>query len=112
MLSFSFEFPWRRRLAGVTRVAAYLACVNLGFSYLLMRSAYAGAEKAVQRLGWQLTKQLGSQVLGLPQAVSVNGQLLFLAAKETDVSVKGVLDQFDAHCEAHSGGLREEFEKL
>ncbi|MET0793503.1 MAG: hypothetical protein ABW061_18420 [Polyangiaceae bacterium] len=112
MLQFLFKNVRRTRLAGVARVAAYLALINLGISYLLMRSAYAGAERAVQRLGSQLTKQLGSQVLGEPQAVSVNGQLLLLAAKETELSVKAVLDQFDAHCEAHSGGLRAEFEKI
>jgi hypothetical protein len=112
MLNFLFKGARRTRWAGVARVAAYLALVNLGISYLLMRSAFAGAEKAVQRLGSQLTSQLSSKVLGQPQAVSVNGQLLFLAAKETELSVKGVLDQFDAHCEAHSGGLREEFEKI
>ena len=112
MLKFLIKNVRQTRWAGVARVAAYLALVNLGISYLLMRSAYAGAEKAVQRLGTQLTRQLGSKVLGEPQVVSVNGQLLFLAAKETELSVKSVLDEFDAHCEAHSGGLREEFEKI
>jgi hypothetical protein len=102
----------RVRWAGVARVAAYLAVVNFGISYLLMRSAFAGAERAIQRLGSQLTKELGSKLLGEPQLVSVNGQLLFFAAKETDLSVKRTLDGFDAHCEAHSGGLREEFEKI
>ena len=107
-----FKGVWRSRFAGVARVAVYVGLVNLGFSYLLMRSAYAGAEKAVQRIGTQLVKQLGDRLLGEPQPVSVNGQLLLLAAKETDLSVKAVLDVFDAHCEAHSGGLREEFEKM
>lgn len=112
MLNFLFNQARRKRWAGVARVAMYLGLVNFGISYLLMRSAFAGAERAVQRLGAQLTKELGGQVLGEPQAVSVNGQLLLLAAKQTDLSVKAVLDQFDAHCEAHSGGLREEFEKI
>ncbi len=102
----------RVRWAGVARVALYLMLVNFGISYLLMRSAYAGAEKTVRRLGDELTKELGSKLLGEPQAVSVNGQLLFLATKQTDLSVKSVLDQFDSSCVAHSGGLREEFAKM
>lgn len=113
------NFLWRnarklrsKRWAGIARVAMYVGLVNFGVSYVLMRSAFAGAERAVQRLGSRLTQELGGQVLGEPQAVSVNGQLLLLAAKQTELSVKGVLDRFDAHCEAHSGGLREEFEKV
>lgn len=112
MLNFLLKYARKPRWAGVARVAAYLALVNFGISYLLMRSAYAGAEKAIQRLGSQLTKELGSRLVGEPQAVSVNGQLLFFAAKESELSVKAALDAFDAHCEAHSGGLREEFAKL
>jgi hypothetical protein len=112
MLNFLLKQTRRPRWAGVARVAAYLALVNFAISYLLMRSASADAEKAIHRLGSQLTKELGSQLVGEPQAVSVNGQLLFFAAKETQLSVKGALDAFDAHCEAHSGGLREEFAKL
>jgi hypothetical protein len=112
MLNYWLKKLKRVRWAGVARVAAYLGLVNFGISFLLMRSAYAGAERAIQRLGSQLTKELGSKFLGEPQPVSVNGQLLFFAAKETDLSVKGTLDGFDAHCEAHSGGLREEFAKI
>ena len=112
MVKFLFSNLRRVRWAGVARVAAYVGLVNLGVTYLLMRSAYAGAEKAVQRFGNQLTKELGGQLVGEPQAVSVNGQMMFLAAKETALPVKSVLDQFDANCEAHSGGLREQFAKI
>lgn len=112
MVKFSFSSLRRVRWAGIARVALYVGAVNLGVTYLLMRSAYAGAERAVQRFGVQLTKELGGQLVGEPQAVSVDGQLMFLAAKETALPVKSVLDQFDGHCEAHSGGLREEFAKI
>ncbi len=112
MLKKLFGLVTRVRWAGVARVALYLMLVNFGITYLLMRSAYAGAEKTVRRLGDELTKELGAKLIGEPQGVSVNGQLMFLAAKETDLSVKAVLDQFDASCVAHSGGLREEFEKM
>lgn len=112
MIKLLFSKLVRVRWAGVARVALYLMLINFGVTYLLMRSAYAGAEKTVKRLGDELTKQLGSRLIGEPQAMSVNGQLLFLSAKETDLSVKAVLDQFDSHCVAHSGGLREEFAKM
>jgi hypothetical protein len=112
MVKFRFSSLLRVRWAGVARVAAYLGLVNLGVSYLLMRSAYAGAEKNMSRFGAQLAKELGAELVGEPQGVSVNGQMLFLAAKETTLSVKSVLDQFDANCVARSGGLREQFAKL
>jgi len=112
MLKKLFSKLWRVRWAGVARVAVYLMLVNFGITYLLLRSAYADAEKTVRRLGDELAKQLGANLIGEPQGVSVNGQLMFLAAKETDLSVKAVLDQFDASCVAHSAGLREQFEKM
>jgi hypothetical protein len=112
MVKFLFGAVRRVRWAGVVRVALYVGLVNLGISYFLMHSAYADAERSVRRLGAELTKQMGGELVGEPQAVSVNGQLLFLAAKETSLSVKAVLDRFDANCEAHSGGLREQFEKI
>lgn len=112
IIKYLFKGVWRSRIAGVTRVAVYIGLVNLGISYWAMRSAYADAEKAVYRMGSSLVKQLGEHLIGEPQAVSVNGQTLLLAAKDTELSVKAVLDVFDAHCEAHSGGLREEFQKM
>lgn len=114
MLKYLFKGVWRSRsrIAGVARVAMYIGLVNLGISYLCMRSAYGDAEKSVRKLGAHLVKELGDRLVGEPQAVSVNGQVLLLAAKETELSVKGVLDAFDAHCEAHSGGLREEFQAM
>lgn len=112
ILKYLFKGVWRSRIAGVARVAAYLGLVNVSISYLCMRSAYGDAEKAVRKLGSHLVKELGDRLVGEPQAVSVNGQVLLLAAKESELSVKSVLDAFDAHCEAHSGGLREEFRAM
>lgn len=92
----------RIRWSGLFRVSLYLAFVVAGLSFWFVRSAYAQAEDAVRRFGEGLAKELGPGVLGPAQGFQVNGQRVFVASRQTELSVREVLDRFDRSCASGS----------
>lgn len=90
-------------LRACLRVAAYVAAVVLAVGYGTMRAAYADAELALGRLGHVLVDQLGPDVLAAPEVLSVNGQRLYVASRQSALSVQDVLDRFADQCRARRG---------
>jgi hypothetical protein len=89
---------WRPRLRGWLRVAGFLAVVSAGLGYVAVRSAYAETERAIRGLGQQLVQELGPALVSTPQALSINGERLFISSTQSALSVREVLDQLAASC--------------
>ncbi len=53
-----------------------------------------------------------SDLLQETQHVRVNGESIYLASAVTAQSVHEVLDRYEAHCRAHTGGLEEEMDSI
>jgi hypothetical protein len=94
---------WKRRFSGTFRVFVYLALVNAFAAGFFLRRAQAQAEKAVEKAGAELARQLGPHFVGPAQAVTVNGQRLFFASTFTQQSPREVVDLLEQHCRDHSG---------
>jgi hypothetical protein len=95
---------FRRHLGPCLRVGAYLGVLSLGLSCLWVARVAAEVEDVSLALGARLALELGD-VVGEPQALTVNGQQVWIASKTTPLSVKEVLDRFDAHCVEASRAL-------
>lgn len=93
------RFPKHGRVRGTLRVVALLSIVNVAITATYCSSSTARAEKSVERAGQELLTQLGPLLVGPPQAVTINGQRMFLASKTTEESVTAVLDRFQGHCD-------------
>lgn len=93
------------RWSGLLRVSVFLLTVNLALTAIYLPRALAQAEASVKQSGLDLLKQVGPLVVGPPQAVSVNGQRMFLASKQTELPLEQVLATFERHCRDNSGGL-------
>lgn len=121
-----FSAP-RLDYAGCVRGALLLSGVALLCLVWSLRNAWAEAELSLQRLGTALQAELGPSLLGEPETISINGQLLMVSSRQSPLSVRAVLDAFAGHCtkgagfeperslEPGSGGARTEssrFKKL
>jgi hypothetical protein len=84
--------------AGCARVALFLSVIGLFYSAWSLRSAWAQTELSLQRLGSALQAELGPSLVGEPETISINGQLLMVASRQSPLSVREVLDGFTAHC--------------
>lgn len=98
------RFPKHGRLRGALRVLALLSTVNIALTVTYCSSSTARAEQSVERAGHELLTQLGPLLVGPPQAVTLNGQRMYLASKTTDESVTSVLDRFQGHCDGNAAG--------
>jgi hypothetical protein len=90
----------RPRLWRALQLAAYLglaSVVTLGWA---ARSVYAEGERAVQGLAARIVSELGPTVVGRPQRLEINGQRLMLGSKQSTLSVREVLDRFEASCDS------------
>jgi hypothetical protein len=63
----------------------------------------AHVEKASERAGLALLANLGP-IVGSPQAITLNGQRMYLASKVTPLAVPEVLETLSRHCRGESGG--------
>jgi hypothetical protein len=108
------QFPrlTSKKLRGVFRVALFLACVNVLVTALYLPRARAAAEKFAVSRGLAVLKQLGPLVEGSEQAMSINGQRMFLASRVTPLPLDQVLGLFERDCQANSGGLSQELGQL
>jgi hypothetical protein len=95
----------RERATGALRVGALLSVLSGGLSYWCVRSAYAETEQRVWQLGQQLLADMGPSLVGEPQGVLLNGQPLFVATRQSELSVSRVLDGFAAGCVAPDARL-------
>lgn len=102
----------RKRLKGALRVALFLSCVNLLGTALYLPRARAAAEKFAVTRGLQVLTQLGPLAGESEQAMSINGQRMFLASRVTTLPLDEVLELFEQDCRANSGGLAEALGKL
>jgi hypothetical protein len=93
-------------MAGAWRVAGFLMLVSCGSSYVVVRSAYAETEEKLLRFGEDVTAELGPDVVGEPQPLSINGEQLFVSSKQTELSVPEVLDRLADSCAARARGAR------
>jgi hypothetical protein len=100
------------KVRGTLRVLGFLACVNLGFTALMLPQAQAAAEEAAKQSGLELLKQIGPTLVGTPEVAIINGQRMSLASKLTPLSVGEVVERFSQHCRQHSAGLKEEIAAL
>ena len=91
---------WRAHMLGSVRVMGLLSLVCLGSLYWCVRGARAESERTFVRLGERLHAQLGTEFLGEPQALQINGQTLFVSAKSSWLSIHEILERFDASCDA------------
>ena len=101
-----------KKLKGALRVALFLVCVNLLCTVLYLPRARAAAEKFAVSRGLDVLKQLGPLLEGSEQAMSINGQRMFLASRVTPLSLDRVLGLFEHDCQANSGGLGQELGQL
>jgi hypothetical protein len=99
------------RVRGALRVAAYVSLVNAAVTLLLLRSAYGDAERAVDRVASRLMRELGPLV-DSPQAMTINGNRMYLSTRTVDMSVKDAVDAVDRHCRERGGGFSEEVNAL
>jgi hypothetical protein len=90
------------RSAGYLRLAVYFGVLGGVLSCLGLRAAYAQGERAVFRLGQRLLSELGPALVGPAQALTINGQSLLVASKQTELSVPEVLDRFAASCDGQA----------
>jgi len=102
----------RKKLKGAFRVAFFLSCVNLLGTALYLPRARAAAEKFAVSRGLEVLKQLGPRLDGPEQAMSINGQRMFLASRVTPLPLDQVLGLFEHDCQANSGGLSRELGQL
>jgi hypothetical protein len=58
----------------------------------------AQAESTLESAGLGLLESLGAAIVGPPQAVTLNGQRLYLASKLTPLAVSQVLAALERHC--------------
>ena len=107
-----FRLPLGKKLKGVLRVALFLACVNVLATALYLPRARAAAEKFAVSRGLAVLRQLGPQVEGSEQAMSINGQRMYLASRVTPLPLDQVLGLFEHSCQVNSGGLSQELGQL
>jgi hypothetical protein len=99
-------------MRGAFRVLTFLTIANLaGTAFYLPRARAAAEELAVSR-GLAVLRQLDPMLQGSDQAMSINGQRMFLASRTTPLELKAVLALFEQDCQASSGGLSEQLGKL
>jgi hypothetical protein len=104
--------PIGKKLRGVFRVALFLSCANVLATALYLPRARAAAEKFAVSRGLDVLRQLGPLVEGSEQAMSINGQRMFLASRVTPLPLEQVLDLFEHDCQVNSGGLSRELGQL
>lgn len=100
------------RLKGWLRVLALLTVVDVLVAGVWLKTARARGAAAIQEGGKRLLERLGPEVLGEPVAATINGQRVLIASQFTPLSVSDVLERFEQHCAANSGGLAEELARL
>ena len=90
------------RMAGSLRVAAYVVLVLGLVSVWSLRRVLAQAELSMARSGEKLARELGPLLIGQPQTMSLNGQRLVLASRQSTLTPHEVLERFAEHCaDAH-----------
>jgi len=100
------------RLRAIARVGALLTCMNLLGAALYLPRARAAAEQFAVARGLQVLKQLGPVLMDTEQAMTINGQRMFLAARTTPMPMKEVLGVFERDCHENSGGIAEQLGQL
>ena len=99
-----------RPAAGIVRVLAFALLVNAAFSVLCVRRVWGDIGRSAEQAGERLSEL--SQVLGERQALTLNGSVLYVGARHVELDVDAVLDRFEQHCQAHSGGFDVEMRSL
>lgn len=89
---------FRQRLAGSARVAAYLSLLLGGASIWSLHHALAQAELSMSRRGEKLARELGPLLIGQPQTLSLNGQRLVFASRQSALGPHEVMERFAQHC--------------
>jgi hypothetical protein len=92
----------RPRLWRALQLAAYLGLASVVALGWTARSVYAEGERAVQGLAARIVSELGPTMVGRPQLLEINGQRLMLGSKQSALSVREVLDRFEASCDSAS----------
>jgi hypothetical protein len=95
------------KLGRATAFATFALLIGLVFT---VHSARGHIEEKAFQVGQDLAQF--ADLLQGTHRVRLNGETIYLASALTDEDKHALLDRFDDHCRAHSGGLAEEFARL
>jgi hypothetical protein len=98
---------WLTRAVRVSRALGFTALVALACSVLYVRNVHASATDQAVALGRELAPF--GDVLSGAHRVIINGETLYVATAVSEESIHGLLDRFEAYCDAHNGGVPEDF---
>jgi hypothetical protein len=85
-------------VSGCLRALALVGGMVAFASVWSLRAALADADVAVQRTMDALVAELGPQLIGTPEELSINGQTLKVAVHSSELDVSAALDRFALHC--------------
>lgn len=100
------------RFKGWLRVFACLTVFQVIVAAVLLRTARARGAATLQEGGLKLLEHVGPDLVGEAVEATINGQRLSIASQFSPLPIPEVLDRFERHCQANSGGLAEEVSKL
>jgi hypothetical protein len=92
------------------RLAAFLTVALVAVLGISMHHVRADMGEKMLHLGHELLPM--ADLLQTTQRVRINGESMYLASTVTDQSIGQVLDRYEAHCRAYTGGLAEQFDAL
>ncbi|MGC4093350.1 MAG: hypothetical protein QM756_36750 [Polyangiaceae bacterium] len=104
--------PKSGRVRGVLRVLGFLAVVNLVGTALYLPRARAAAEELALSRGLTLLKKLEPVLNGADQAMTINGQRLYFAARTTSLPLGQVLTTIERDCHDSMNSLKEQLGAL
>jgi hypothetical protein len=99
-----------RVLGRLCRVAVYGVFVTAVLAFAVSRGVSADIGERGMAVGRELAQF--KDLLGGLHHVTLNGESLYVASALSGESMSEVLDRFEAHCAAHSGGLAAQFDAL
>jgi hypothetical protein len=98
---------WLAGAIRVSRAIVFTVVVFLLCCGVYVRNVRASANEQAVTLGRELA-QFGD-VLSGAHRVTINGETVYVATAVSDQSIKGLLDRFEAYCDAHNGGVPQDF---
>ncbi|XYH94742.1 hypothetical protein ACMHYB_44020 [Sorangium sp. So ce1128] len=96
----------------ILRLTAYSCTVSLATAILAARFGYGQIERSTIHLGEELIRLTESERTGRHYKFRLNGELLNIASKTTNLPFEGILDQFQRACAERADDIPEELARL